>query len=169
MSAAVKASEVHACARCATLQKTCCQRAEILLTTGDIARIAHDVGREDFWEQRAPLDPGYTEPDDDDPRWLEYTVATDGRRLVLRRREGGDCSFLGHAGCELSLEVRPLVCRLYPYAYTEWGLIGLDDEYCPRSTLSPQGRPMNEVLDIPMASAESWRRQLYEELRHGTA
>ena len=31
---------MHPCARCALAQKTCCQRAEILLTGGDVSRIA---------------------------------------------------------------------------------------------------------------------------------
>jgi Fe-S-cluster containining protein len=157
-----------ACARCAVLQRTCCQRAEILLTTGDVERIARHTRRETFHERRVPRDLAYRVPDSDDPRWLGYTTAPDGTRRMLVRRADGDCSFLGRLGCELPLAVRPLVCRLYPYDYNESGLTGLDPDYCPTVHLAPQGQPMNVVLDIPATAAEGWRRQLYEELRHGT-
>ena len=125
---AVRLEGGAACARCATLQRTCCQRAEVVVTTGDLGRIAGHVGRDDFWELRAPLDQAYVEADDDDPNWLAYTVTADGRRRVLRRQANGDCTFLGAQGCVLPLAVRPLVCRLYPYAFNERGLDGLDAE-----------------------------------------
>ncbi|MCB9882795.1 MAG: YkgJ family cysteine cluster protein [Planctomycetes bacterium] len=163
------AADLSVCARCATMQRTCCQRAEILVTEGDIERIAAHTGRNDFWERRVPLDPAYLEPDDDDPNWQRYTTASDGTRRLLERRVDGDCTFLGARGCELELDVRPLVCRIYPYSYTEQGLDGLDDEYCPRAALSPDDRPMSELLEIPESVAETWRARLYEELRHGDA
>lgn len=158
-----------ACARCAAMQRTCCQRAEILVTAGDVARIRRHAGRDSFWERRAPTDPAYAEFDPDDPEWSALTVQPDGTRRVLRRRANGDCTFLAETGCVLPVTVRPLVCRLYPHAYTAAGLIGVDSEYCPTAQLAPDGRPMTEVLDIPAATAEGWRRQLYEELRDGAA
>lgn len=163
------AATMHPCARCATLQRTCCQRAEILLTAGDVERIAAHTGTRTFFERRAPSDPGYLDADADDPNWLAYTVRADGTRQVLRKQANGDCGFLGAAGCTLSLQTRPLVCRLYPFAYNESGLQGEDSEYCPTKVLAPRGQPMAEVLDIAVADAQSWHRQLYEELRHGTA
>jgi Fe-S-cluster containining protein len=169
------AATLHPCARCAAVQRTCCQRAEILVTAGDVARIAQfqAAGRApanpaDFVERRAPADPEYVRPDPDDPNWLRYTVAADGTRRMLRKQANGDCTFLGAQGCVLPENVRPLVCRLYPYSYSERGLDGVDSEYCPTALLAPDGRSMAEVLDIPAATAEGWRRQLYEELRHGS-
>lgn len=157
------------CARCATMQKTCCQRAEILVTDGDLDRIRRFAGRDGFWERRAPTDPGYSEYDPDDPEWTSLTIAADGTRRVLQRRADGDCTFLGAAGCVLPVTVRPLVCRLYPHAYTAAGLIGEDHEYCPTVRLGIGARRMTEVLDIPDDVAEGWRSQLYQELRDGAA
>lgn len=173
------AASLHPCARCAAVQRTCCQRAEILVTSGDEARIAAFVasggalaragefGGGEFVERRAPADPEYVRPDPDDPNWIRYTVAADGTRRMLRRAANGDCTFLGPTGCVLPETVRPLVCRLYPYSYSERGLDGVDSEYCPTALLAPDGRSMAAVLDIPAAQAEAWRSQLYEELANG--
>ena len=162
-------ADAPACVRCAATQKTCCQRAEILLTAGDLDRIRRHGGHDAFWELRRPADPAYTQADPEDPDWLTYTVRADGTRRVLRRRAGGDCTFLGARGCQLPVTVRPLVCRLYPYAYTASGLTGVDSEYCPTALLAPEGTPMTEVLAMSTIVAERWRQQLYEELRHGLA
>lgn len=159
---------LHPCARCARLQKTCCQRAEILLTLGDLARIEAHTGRDDFWSRRAPSAPEYAEPDESDPNWHRYTFDADGTRRLLKRRAQGDCTFLGERGCVLPLETRPLVCRLYPFAYTESGLDGIDDDYCPTGTLLPKSDPhatMLTVLDMREADGERWRRALYAELK----
>jgi Fe-S-cluster containining protein len=150
------------------MQKTCCQRAEIVLTDGDVRRIAAHVGHRDFFERRRPADPAYLEPDEDDPQWLEWTAAADGTRRMLVRDEDGDCTFLGPQGCRLDEETRPLVCRLYPWAYTEAGIDGVDDEYCPAS-LVPAGGSMPGVLGMRLADGRRWHRQLYDELRAGSA
>jgi Fe-S-cluster containining protein len=151
------------------MQRTCCQRAEILVTAGDVERIAVHTGQRDFFERRAPADPSYLDADEDDPNWLSYTVAPDGTRRVLRRQENGDCGFLAATGCTLPLATRPLVCRLYPFAYSESGIAGEDSEYCPTAVLAPRGQPMTEVLGITVAEGRVWHRQLYEELRDGSA
>jgi len=161
-------SKLAPCARCAAAQRTCCQRAEIVLTEDDVRRIGAATGRDDFWEHRAPADPAYLEADDADPNWLGYTVDEAGRRRALVREPAGDCTFLGEAGCVLDLETRPLVCRIYPYAYTESGLTGVDDDYCPRALLAPRGESMADVLEISPTAAETWRATLYAELRRGT-
>lgn len=158
---------MHPCAKCATIQKTCCQQAEIVLTVGDVGRIEAYAGRsrDEFSEYRAPSDPGYTEQDPDDPNWLSYTIRPDGTRHVLQRQSNGDCTFLGDKGCILPTEVRPLVCRLYPYSYNERGITGSDEEYCPVSQVAPPGMTMLTVLGMTQADGERWRRTLYEELR----
>lgn len=164
----------HPCARCAAVQKTCCQRAEILVTAGDRERIAAVVGHADFFERRVPLDPAYREVDPSDPDWTALTVAPDGSRVMLKRRADGDCTFLGAAGCTLAEETRPLVCRLYPFAYDERGLRGEDADYCPKAMLLPRpdgtrASGMVEVLDMSHARAEVWRSTLYRELRADAA
>lgn len=186
-------TDLHPCARCAAVQATCCQRAEIVLTTGDVARIAAHTGREDFFHRARPLDPDAAAPDPHDPNWVRYTVAEDGTRRVLRCRDGagpghtwhpgrpGDCTFLGPGGCVLPEAVRPLVCRLYPFMYSERGLDrpadpsgGVDESYCPtwmfRADHRAGGHPtMLTVLGMDPRVAEGWRAQLYEELRNDAA
>lgn len=149
------------------MQKTCCQRAEILVTAGDRERIAAHSGRRDAWSLRRPEDASYLEHDPDDPNWLRYTTDAQGRRWMLTRRQNGDCTFLGAQGCVLPLNVRPLVCRLYPFSYTERGLDDIDDGYCPTETLlkdEPAGSTMLTVLDMNRVEAERWRAHLYAEL-----
>jgi Fe-S-cluster containining protein len=82
---------------------------------------------------------------------------------VLRREPGGDCTFLGAAGCTLPLEVRPLVCRMYPYDYTEHGIRASLSEGCPTQLLRP-GETLLRALDMRRDDAERWRAQLYAEL-----
>ena len=163
---------VHPCARCASVQKTCCQRAEIVVTRGDIDRITQHTGRADFWSWRPPESPAYTEQDPEDPNWVRYTVNERGDRRTLHRMPNGNCVFLGSHGCILPGEVRPLVCRLYPYAYTEQGITGLDDEYCPREMLIPKDQPkatMLTVLGMNPDDGRRWHAMLYDELRRERA
>jgi len=160
---------VHPCAQCARLQRTCCERAEVVVTDGDIRRIEAFTRRTGFWEFRAPTNPQYTDQPDD-PNWVRYTMERDGTRRVLRRLDSGACLFLGDRGCTLPTEVRPLVCRLYPYDYTETEIKGMDDSYCPVDRLIPAeqraaGVTMLTILGMRMEDAERWRRMLYEELK----
>jgi uncharacterized protein len=79
----------------------------------------------------------------------------------------GDCTFLGENGCTLSEDVRPLMCRLYPYNYNEYGMIGLvlnDDLWCPIHALQP-GETLPGMLYLDHDQAEQWRSQYYAELR----
>jgi D-alanine-D-alanine ligase len=156
---------MHPCARCAQVQQTCCQRAEIVLTRGDLARVSAATGRADFFEFRAPSDPVYGAVDPSDPHWAAWTVRADGTRRVLTRQRNGDCTFLGVEGCTMTEEQRPLVCRLYPFTYTEQRITGVDSDYCPSKLLAPRGESMVDVLGMSAASAERWRRMLYDELR----
>src|SRR3954469_23268482 len=71
---------MHPCVRCATMQKTCCEVASILVTQGDVARIAAHTGRADFWEARHPTERRVLEFDADDANWIRYTVGPNGRR-----------------------------------------------------------------------------------------
>lgn len=158
----------HPCARCAAIQKTCCQRADILVTPGDIERIAAHTGRDAFWSLRRPDDPASAEHDPEDPDWHRLSTLPDGRRRLLDRQPGGDCTFLGHAGCILPTEVRPLVCRLYPFDYTERGIRGVFSGYCPTERLIPRDQPgvtMLTILGMEHRDGERWRAMLYAELR----
>jgi len=156
---------MHPCAQCALLQKTCCERAEVVITAGDAARIARHAGRTDFWEFRVPGDPDYAAVDPDDPNWVRWTLRPDGTRRVLKRQPGGACTFLGHGGCTLPGHVRPLVCRLYPFTYSESGMLGVVPEYCPTAHVLTPGMDMARMLGMTVEQAEGERLQLYRELR----
>lgn len=160
--------DLHPCAKCASIQRTCCQQAEILVTDGDIQRVSSATGRSDIWELRRPSDPSYLDQDDD-PNWLGYTVDARGRRRVLKRQANGDCIFLGPAGCVLGTEERPLVCRLYPFSYTEAGIDGVDDSYCPTSRVVPEGQTILDALGMTLQDGQRWHRALYQELREACA
>jgi Fe-S-cluster containining protein len=151
------------CVRCARHYKTCCQRCEIYVTPNDVDRITQHAQRSDFFEYRVPHDPDYADQDDD-PTWRDHVFRQDGTRRVLKRQDNGDCTFLGPRGCVLPLETRPLVCRLYPYDYTERGIEAELSEGCPLELLRP-GQGLIEALDMNLVDAQRWRSQLYEEIR----
>lgn len=153
------------CVQCSRVQKTCCQVCEIHPTLGDVGRIKAFTGRTNFTEFRRPDDPRYADQDDD-PIWRDGVFLPDGLRRVLKRQPNGDCTFLGAAGCVLPLEVRPLVCRMYPYEYTADGITTELSEGCPTHLLPP-GVGILQALDMNAVDAERWRRQLYAEIQAG--
>ena len=150
------------CARCARHQKTCCQVPQIFVTRGDLARIEAETGRTEFSEFRLPDHPGYADQDDD-PIWRDNAFQPDGTRRVLKKQLNGDCTFLGPAGCTLTTSARPLVCRLYPFDYTADGFLDNLAPGCPLELLQP-GQALLPTLGMSREVAESWRRQLYDEL-----
>jgi len=128
----------------------------------DIKRIAGHTSRLDFFEYRHPADPSYLDQEDD-PVWGARTISSDGTRRVLKQKDGRDCLFLGEAGCELSMAVRPLVCRLHPFTYDAGGLAGVLD---PRCLLAHQdsGEELIAAIGMTLAQAQAWHMQLYDEI-----
>jgi len=154
--------ELWGCAKHAQIGKTCCQGTEVLVTAGDKRRIGAFTGRDDFWRDAWPPDATYLD-DGSDPGWtLAFNV--DGSRPILKRQDNGDCTFLRATGCALPLEMRPLVCRLYPYVYDEAGLRTVSADRCPAEVVPP-GKTMVELLEMDEARAEGWRSDLYREIR----
>ena len=151
------------CARCARHYDTCCRRTDIYVTQRDVERIEQHVGYSGFEEFRAPLDPAYTS-DQDDPLWQSRVFRTDGTRRVLKHRNEHDCIFLGSAGCTLPTEVRPLICRLYPYDYNEDGLKPVPASGCPQHLLAP-GQTVFDGVGVSHDDARRWHTMLYDELR----
>jgi uncharacterized protein len=151
------------CVRCARRRKTCCQLCEVYVTPGDVRRIAEHTGAEDFHEFRPAGDSVYTDHPDD-PTWMRLVFRADGTRRILRRRAEGDCTFLGPCGCRLPLDVRPLVCRIYPYDFNEQGIKDELERGCPME-LVRKGLTLIDELGMDRAAAERWHRQLYEEIR----
>lgn len=153
---------MHPCAQCAAMGPTCCEKCDVLVTRGDIGRVAAHTRRTDFWQREAVRDPAILDQPDD-PDFVRWAFDAARTRRILKRRKNGACMFLSMRGCALPVEVRPLVCRLYPLDYTAAGLNGTDS-HCP-SELTPPGTTILSVLNMDSAPAERWRRQLYEELR----
>ncbi|MBU0479703.1 MAG: hypothetical protein KKG47_01245 [Proteobacteria bacterium] len=150
------------CVLCAQRGTSCCVNRDILITTADAGRIAAYYGDLNFFEYRKPSSTAYVEQDDD-PEWNILTVRVDGSRRVLNRQNESLCFFLTETGCRLSATVRPLVCRLHPVEYTAAGVTGVSPE-CPVQFLA-HPETLLDSLQMNLTEAESWRRQLYEELR----
>ncbi len=151
------------CLACARERRTCCQIAQVYVTAGDVSRIAAHVGRDDFYGFVHPDDPDYADHPDD-PLWLAAVFRADGRRRILTRGQNDECPFLGPRGCALDVETRPLVCRLYPFRYTEAGLGDLSAHHCPTHLL-PVGACILSALGMDRAAALRWHALLYDELR----
>lgn len=150
------------CAICAHENRTCCVSRDILLSAGDLERITGYTGAADFFELRKPKSPEYLDQDDD-PNWNLYTLFADGSRRVVKHGSPGICWFLTTRGCLLPEQVRPLVCRLHPVEFTEEKIVGLSPE-CPAEHL-PAGETVLVNLEMNLDLAETWRQQLYAELR----
>jgi Fe-S-cluster containining protein len=134
----------------------------VYATPGDVQRIAEFTGRDNFTEFRAPANELYSDQDDD-PLWRDRVFRKDHTRRVLKREENGDCTFLSETGCVLPYETRPLVCRLYPYEYTEEGIADDLADGCPLELLAP-GQGLIEALDMNLEKARLWHRMLYDEI-----
>ncbi|MDR1744888.1 MAG: YkgJ family cysteine cluster protein [Planctomycetota bacterium] len=155
-------AEESLCSRCACSGATCCQKTEIFLTAGDVARIRGAGVREEFWDHVAPTDEECKPDFSYDPVWSRI-FDDRGRRRIIRHREDGGCWFLTGRGCSLSLDARPLVCRLYPFDYTPTTIKGVYGHLCP----SPEKENpplLLAALGMNRDEAEQWRRQLYGEI-----
>lgn len=155
-------TEEFLCARCAKYTITCCQRTEIFTTLGDLQRIRDFTGSDDFHEYVPVKNPAYADQDDD-PVWRDHVLGSDLSREVLKHEPNGDCTFLGEKGCVLPLEIRPLICRLYPFDYNAEGILNELAEGCPVELLRP-GQGLLEALDMKVEDARRWHQQLYSEI-----
>lgn len=155
-------SEEFLCARCAKHQKTCCQNTDIYVTLGDVRRIANASSVRHFTEYRAAANQAYDQTEED-PLWHQHVFRPDGTRRVLKQQSNGDCCFLGSQGCTLTMNVRPLICRLYPFDYTADGLKEQPAGGCPVELLQPK-QQLLQVLEMNRDQAERHRAQLYAEL-----
>lgn len=150
------------CARCAALGKTCCQETQVFLTYGDVERITAAVGARDFWERAAPDAEAFAAGAALDPEWGGM-VGADGKRRVIRHAADGKCCFLTATGCELSLETRPLVCRLYPFDYNGTTIKGVYGHLCPEAEAA-SGPLLLALLGMNRDAGERWRQLLYAEM-----
>lgn len=158
------------CAVCARRGPTCCQRTEVYVTPGDVRRIAANENVDastPFHERRPPARPDdWPDPERDAP-WAALLDA-DGQRRILRHTENGDCVFLRADGCALDERTRPLVCRLYPFAYGPDGVSGVDAWHCAPPARDDPSMAL-ALLGMDRTRAEADRRQLYREIAEDLA
>lgn len=156
------------CMKCRDVQKTCCQDdPRIILTQGDVRRIRTFTGHSDFVIVKHYPDLSFLKLYEYDPNWKKYTVLPGNLRRQLRMDEQGACVFLSAGGCELPMNVRPLMCRLYPYNFNEYGIIGVysgEDMVCPVRLLK-EGVSLDQAVGMSYEQADSWRMAFYQELR----
>jgi len=129
----------------------------------DVRRIAVFTSRIDFFEYRVPADPAYL-GSDNDSLWQHHVFRLDGTRRVLKQRSTGECIFLTESGCQLHLEIRPLICRLYPLTYTDAGIAPEPDERCPVKIFCP-GQTVMEAFGINRELVLRWHSDLYQEMK----
>lgn len=154
-------SVTQPCMNCARAGTSCCKGYQILLTAGDLERISGVLGDRAFFTFEPPV-PEDIAPDYD-PTWLPMIMGTAGHVRVLKRTPEKNCCLLTPDGCCLPFDKRPLICRLYPYTYTEQGILGVDPA-CPISREKEWGAVL-EGLDMPAARATEWLTQLYAEVK----
>jgi len=152
------------CLQCAQRGPTCCQISDVYVSPGDIRRIRLQTGRTDFYHFRRSRDPAYSDFDENS-LWGRCVLRKDGSRRVLHRTARGDCIFLGRNGCALTLEVRPLVCRLYPHLYDARGFDAALDPGCPVCDLAPSQQKHSRIAGFHSADLNRWHRMLYHEIQ----
>lgn len=151
------------CERCAGLTKTCCRQSDVYVTLGDIQRISGAVQPGDFFEFRVSADPSYNDQEDD-PVWASSIFRPDGSRRVVKHDSRGNCIFLGDAGCRLSIEIRPLICRLHPHLYNFKEIYSFISPECPVTLLETNERLEERIQGFDQARAVLWHKMLYDEI-----
>ena len=156
------------CKQCSKRQLTCCQDSDIFITLGDIKRISkyildtHILSNTDFYEDREAGE-AYIKAVKDNPKDIIWNLVTinNGMRRVTKKNEG-DCIFLSTTGCLLPLEIRPLVCRIYPFDFNQSGVFISSNCACP---LDLVGNDPPAALEIKLEDAIRWHKMLYKELK----
>jgi Fe-S-cluster containining protein len=114
----------------------CCTEVVCLPTPWDVARIARETGANPYLFIEFLQPDEISEVEAEDPTWLKVR----GRKYIMAlRRDEQSCFFLDKATRFCSIyEQRPLLCRLYPFAYEEsdsGAFLGFslhEDVGCPR-------------------------------------
>lgn len=158
---------MSACSICASKGNgACCKRANIVVTIGDLVRISdYYLHSTSFWEYRLC----HYRPDQNDLLW-NVLFRSDNAARMLKVRDDGHCVMLKDAtGCILPMDVRPLVCRLYPYdQFTEQGLEDFPDPEnsdCPKEFSKHLEDNLADIIGVQRNDAVRWHKQLYDELR----
>lgn len=116
----------------------CCTQFAVCMNNLDVKRIARHTGKkpEQFIDTvSVPLERERDEP----------AVIIDGSYclLVLKRRPGEVCIFYDkHLGCSIH-KTRPMLCRCYPFIYTDSGIKELSSRSCPKQWI-PEGKELGQ-------------------------
>jgi hypothetical protein len=159
------------CIECAKLQITCCEdfRSEIGVTRGDIRRILEYTGRNDFYHLMPVLEENKTILENPcnivkgSEKYVRYFFDDQGRRNVLKKNEKNGCCFLSPDGCSLPLNTRPIMCRLYPYHWDDYGNIEITGLGCPKSLFKDE-QEMRAELCLPEIEAKKLIAVFYDEI-----
>ena len=162
------------CAECAKIQKTCCEEeiTFVGLTCGDIERISEFTGQEDFYELQAvdeELKDIYVNPlnySENDRIYVTYFFDSEGRRNVLKKNKNGECCFITDNGCLLPSNIRPLICRIYPYEWNDQHEIWVEAGYCPKE-LFKDNEDLIRKVGLSAEEAKRLVSQFYAEIMKG--
>lgn len=148
------------CLDCASKNRSCCVNVHIFITSGDIERISQASDTKDFYSKE-PLTPEYFDGGGD-PEWNGLILDENGCRKVLSQKPNGECIFLSDRGCRLKPDVRPLLCRIYPYDFLGSKISGICHS-CPVSASDDWQAVLNQS-QMHYGAALEWVKQLYEEI-----
>jgi uncharacterized protein len=157
------------CRECSKIQLTCCVRPEIFVTNGDINRIANGTGRKDFYHLRPvpeEMKHYYGSPcnvEKGSEIYFQYLFNENGRRNILKKNEKNECCFLTQDGCVLPPNIRPILCRLYPFDWNDKKEIWVAPTHCPKNFFKDE----QEIRDRVCLTEEEAKRLvclLYDEI-----
>ena len=132
----------------------------MFVTLGDVYRISEFLGENGFVTFKRIA--AEYEDAAGDSTWSSLILQADGSRRILKRTADNSCCFLRRQGCVLPTEVRPLLCRIYPYNFTEEGLAGISAG-CPLA-LAHDWQVILEEMGMLPALALNWHQTLYAEI-----
>lgn len=156
------------CKKCSQIIRTCCEKptVDVALTNADIERIATVTQLRDFYELRDVEGGSYSSPANyskEEEIYIMNIFKKDGRRNVLKHKNNGKCVLLGDNGCIVSFDVRPLLCRIYPYDWNDNREIWLNPTYCPKELFKDENE-MVENIAVDLNTARELVDQLYNEI-----
>ncbi|MBN2065048.1 MAG: YkgJ family cysteine cluster protein [Sedimentisphaerales bacterium] len=148
------------CLDCAANDQSCCEGKQIYITLGDVQRI-REFGIKEEFHTFEPLGEDYL-TGGGDPGWNPLILNEDGNRRILAVKADGNCMFLSDKGCTLPGNVRPLLCRIYPYDFTGPSITGM----CQGCPISKQENWLDILNSSQMnlETAKAWVEQLYDEI-----
>lgn len=159
------------CSECSKLQLTCCELevTEVAITNGDIRRISDYTGRNDFYHLKQVSEEMkyvYENPANVPKgleQYVEYLFDEEGRRNILKKNERNGCCFLTPNGCALPSNIKPIICRLFPYDWNDNRDVWMDFTTCPKILFKDE-QELKELVCLPEEEAKRLIDLLYYEI-----